>query len=71
MSNYEFTIEGQYNAKKASCEKRCIDFNFTLEEFRIFWHLRGKVNCFYTDKPMRLTKDKGVPGDYATIDRLD
>ena len=71
MSDYSFTIEGQYEAKKASCEKRALDFNFTLEEFRIFWHLRGKVDCFYTDKPMRLTKDKGVPEDYATIDRIN
>jgi hypothetical protein len=70
-NNYTFSIEGQYNAKKDSCEKRCIDFNFNLKEFEAFWGIRGSVMCFYTDKPMRITKDKGVPEDYATIDRVN
>lgn len=71
MSNL-FTIKDQYNYKKKSCVKRCIDFNFTLKEFEALWNLRGEVGCFYTDKPMSITKSgKSVPDDYASLERLN
>ena len=68
----EFTLRGQYEYKKTSCEDRCIDFNFSFEEYSVFWALRHTELCFYTDQPMTTSKERGkpLPDTYATMERI-
>lgn len=46
-----------YEYKKNAAAKRNLDFNFTEIEFKHFYELRNKVNCFYSDKPFNHEKN--------------
>lgn len=70
MSPLEFDkiIAGKYSMKVANAAKRGIEFNLTIAQYRKLF-IRKK--CAYTGVELTMVADGPLPGNYATLERID
>jgi hypothetical protein len=61
------TIANKYHTKKNSTKQRGIDFDLTLEQFKVYWSLPTGV-CAYTGKPF---SGHGDAPNAPSLERID